>query len=300
MPDEMSCDRAAELMPWYLNQTLEPGEHQAVQAHLDACESCRRECEATCRAAALLTGHPPVEVILDVAEGSLAPGREAERVDAHLAECGSCREEVELARASAADLEAAVRATRQERRRRGAADRHVPGASRAWWLAAASVLIVVLSGGWWTTWQQLGSAQDRLAALEAAAPSGPADGAGTLSGLVEVPIVDLFPGGMQLRGAEEAPTVVPADIPAATLVLNTELLSAEPAGAARAASRQVALVLREAEGAVVLELGRLTLRPLRSPTISLPVATLAPGAYELLITGPESPEPLETYPLEIR
>jgi len=300
MANEMSCDRAAELMPWYLNQTLEPDEHAGMEAHLAGCEACRRERDATRQAAVLLTGHLPVDVILDLVDDSLRPGLSPERIEAHLAECDTCREEVELARASARDLEAAVDAEQEMADRAGQPAQRPGGSARSWWLAAAaSMLIAVASGGWWTTLQELGTTRDRLAAIEGTAPTGPAGEGSGANGLIEVPVVDLFPGGLLLRGGDDAVTVVPAGTPAATLILNTELADPAAGAASRVAGREVTLVLRDASGATVLELGGLSLRPLHSPTVSLPVSRLAPGSYELLITAADQSEPLESYPLRI-
>lgn len=45
MAEALSHDRAAELLPWLANGTLEAGEREAVHAHARACVLCRRELE---------------------------------------------------------------------------------------------------------------------------------------------------------------------------------------------------------------------------------------------------------------
>jgi hypothetical protein len=44
-PDDGQHREIRELLPWYLNQTLEPGERNRVEDHLRACSSCQREFE---------------------------------------------------------------------------------------------------------------------------------------------------------------------------------------------------------------------------------------------------------------
>ncbi|HEV8240732.1 MAG TPA: zf-HC2 domain-containing protein [Thermoanaerobaculia bacterium] len=46
---ELTHHQAWELLPWLVNETLEPAEHAAVEAHLAVCGECRLETER-CRA----------------------------------------------------------------------------------------------------------------------------------------------------------------------------------------------------------------------------------------------------------
>jgi hypothetical protein len=55
---EMNHTAAWELLPWYVNDTLDQDERRAVHAHLQQCAECRHE-EESCRemAAAVRSGH---------------------------------------------------------------------------------------------------------------------------------------------------------------------------------------------------------------------------------------------------
>ena len=41
----MNHQQVVELLPWYVNATLEPDERGQVEAHLKACQECARELE---------------------------------------------------------------------------------------------------------------------------------------------------------------------------------------------------------------------------------------------------------------
>ena len=43
--EEMTHEQAIELLPWFVNESLDAGEHEAVQAHASGCVICRREIE---------------------------------------------------------------------------------------------------------------------------------------------------------------------------------------------------------------------------------------------------------------
>ena len=42
-PEDIAHDRAFELLPWFVNASLESDEHEAVRAHASSCMICRRE-----------------------------------------------------------------------------------------------------------------------------------------------------------------------------------------------------------------------------------------------------------------
>lgn len=57
MRAERDHERAWELIPWYVNDTLEPAERDRVEAHLSACPECRAEV-ALCRELVEAGGRP--------------------------------------------------------------------------------------------------------------------------------------------------------------------------------------------------------------------------------------------------
>lgn len=44
--DRIVHERLEAMLPWYVNQTLEPREHAEVRAHMQDCPGCRREVES--------------------------------------------------------------------------------------------------------------------------------------------------------------------------------------------------------------------------------------------------------------
>ncbi|MDX1502151.1 MAG: zf-HC2 domain-containing protein [Thermoanaerobaculia bacterium] len=97
----MNCDQVAELLPWYLNDSLEGAVRREVDGHLAECAACARELDATRGVFEIFDAHLPPPVLTGLVEGEpLAIPEELAR--RHLAACESCAEELELVRASRA------------------------------------------------------------------------------------------------------------------------------------------------------------------------------------------------------
>lgn len=99
----MTCDaRAAELLPFYWNGSLEPAERAEVERHLADCATCRTALAETRGAARIFAAHLPTEVVIDLAWDLVPEGEERDLYERHLAECPPCTAELEMARASRA------------------------------------------------------------------------------------------------------------------------------------------------------------------------------------------------------
>lgn len=104
-----TCKQTAELLPWYLNDTLGAEEKAQVEAHLESCAACRQEHRETAFAAAAYASHPPAEDLVSFAFHQLTLSRRRAVVERHLKICPDCREELRLieeSRDSLASLEA--------------------------------------------------------------------------------------------------------------------------------------------------------------------------------------------------
>jgi Putative zinc-finger len=165
----MNCTTVTELLPWWLNGTLGADERRAVEEHLAACESCRRELDETRAAAAVYRAHPPPEALVEHAAGRPAPGPTSALIEEHLSFCPTCAEEMALLRESHA---AAAAADEKAEEKPGATVLKGPWAARQWrrLALAASVTGLVAAGGWgWTALQSGTGAADfavRLAEAE--------------------------------------------------------------------------------------------------------------------------------------
>lgn len=124
----MNCNRAAELLPWLLNGTLEAGERREVLDHLRGCPGCRAALADTRIAWETFDWHPEPAALIAYAGaaaavpagasasgaarapaaaaasgGGVAAGAAAANLVAleeHLAGCPSCAAELELVRTS--------------------------------------------------------------------------------------------------------------------------------------------------------------------------------------------------------
>ncbi len=151
----MDCARAAELLPWLLNGTLEAAERDEVALHLEECASCRDELEETELAWLVHAQHVPTPQLVDWALGQPLGAEEARRVERHLEHCEACREELALAR-RVRDVSV-----------RGAPIRATGAGRSGWrWVAlAAGLSAVIAGGGWFWSAGAARRAADRLAAL---------------------------------------------------------------------------------------------------------------------------------------
>lgn len=291
----IDCSRTRELLPWWLNETLEPAERQAVATHLAACDACRGELEETRQTLAAASLHLPIEVLLARAGGEELPaGIDAEVVEVHLASCEPCTEELEMLRQSreALDDEAklepeaestvlpqpAVLPWRAAPARALASDGAAARAASRWRnLAAAAALVALLAG---------------LAAVlslrELARVRGGVGGRTPIA--AQVAVVDLHPRDLVLRD-EGVPVVrLPVSATPSTLILNTRL----PASAA-----PFQLEVTSATGVTWVELDMLMPDVDGLISISLVTAELVP---EELVPEELVPEELPgtASPIELR
>jgi hypothetical protein len=136
-----------ELLPFFVNRTLEPEESAAFERHLAECDACRGELEVLKRLRAqieehgdaFLADHPSAEKLVAL----LSPGQEdlgteeATELKRHVALCATCAEE--LAWVKGESTAGSARATPDATRRPFGSSLPI----WPWALAAASLLLVV-------------------------------------------------------------------------------------------------------------------------------------------------------------
>jgi anti-sigma factor RsiW len=176
----MNCKTAIELLPWYLNGTLDESERREVREHLAGCPGCRQALEDTRLAWTVYDQHVPSEALVALAWGEAPEGYDPGVLERHLRSCPECAAELELVRTSRRLEEddrialfpgAASRAVTPARR---------PGAWRTAALAAGLAGMVAASGWIWSAGQAR-DLEQRLAAVRpapaATAPAAPAPAA---------------------------------------------------------------------------------------------------------------------------
>ena len=183
----MECDRTSELLPWLLNDSLEPEEKRAVEEHLESCSSCHGELEQALRVAQIASQHVPAEILTEYAFGSPIESSLRSTLEIHLAHCESCQEELRLTKTAAtASVSEPV----------------TPETRRTFWLPTAVAAALILGLGTGILWQT-GRTSPRTA------PEG------------NVALIELIPESLALRGSGP-PQAIPEGRPA-TLVLVTDL-----------------------------------------------------------------------------
>lgn len=174
----LNCDLVAELLPWYLNGTLDEGEQGEVRVHLEGCTECRQALEETRLAGRIYGQHIPSEALVALAWGDTPEGLDPGVLERHLETCPECAAELEMARTSRRLEEDDRIALFPTPARRETAP------SRGWRTAAmaAGLAGIVAASGWLWTAGRAGDLEERRARasrpVEAAPAPAPEAGGG--------------------------------------------------------------------------------------------------------------------------
>ncbi|HEX3556592.1 MAG TPA: zf-HC2 domain-containing protein [Thermoanaerobaculia bacterium] len=336
----MTCDQAIELLPWYLNGTLESGELAEVRQHLETCERCREALAETGQAWSVFAQHIPAQDMVALAWGERPSGIDPAAAEQHLAACAECTAELELARMSRRLEEESNVAVFPVAKPQMAPSR----AYRGWRAAAiaASLAGLIAVGGWLQSARQPQQAlvapvappiASPSPAVQPQAPAGHDEAGGELAALRQkVKELSDYAEGLQgqVRKAQEqvAQRAEPRDLTASPwlspYVSPTDVVRGEEGNAeivtVPAKASLAVLPLRAThpetgahenhEVVILSESGRpLKTRPIqRDPNGYYPLALahdeLRPGIYILQVYGmtggKRDPEPSETYKIRLR
>ncbi|HWM95010.1 MAG TPA: zf-HC2 domain-containing protein [Thermoanaerobaculia bacterium] len=324
-----NCDHVAELLPWYLNGTLDEREQGEVRVHLEGCTNCRQALEETRLAWRIYDQHIPSETLVALAWGETPEGIDPDILERHLETCPQCAAELEMVRTSRRleeDDRVALFPTSARK-----AERAAPRWRSA--ALAAGLAGLVAASGWLWTAGRASDLEEQLARANrpsAPAPAAPAppvpDGAGRermaeLSAQVE----SLRRQEKEMR--EQLDRIASAGPAAPTPQINAWIgdlrptqdvvrggSEAEEVPAGRAASlilsprheethRVHRVEIADASGKTVWSADGLV-RDSESKDfgITLPAGTLKPGAYTIRISAEEEGRrvDLESYAIRVR
>jgi hypothetical protein len=294
MEGPVSCDEAAERLPWLIGGGLDAREAEDVRAHVAGCPACQAALDETRRAASVFDAHLPASVLVDLAWDRPAPAPHApDVVDRHLSSCAQCAEELALLRQSR-ELE---RASDLARPAAPAPARSRVSRFAGWGGALAAGLVLGLGV---STLRRAdppavsptpdAGVQAELRTLRESNAALQAQLEGAAAPQVNVPVVELFPGD-QARRSTSAPgqdVVVPSGARVVAL-----LLSAEGAD-----DRVASVELREAGGRTVWSGSGLRAGPLGAYTLVVPSRLLPEGRYTIVVQPQGRPGLL--YPVRVR
>lgn len=280
----MTCDDAIELLPWWVNGTLEEGESREVRRHLQECERCREALAETREAWEIFGQHLPSEALVAIAYGEPPAGIDPAVAERHLASCPDCAAGLELARTSRRleedDRIAVFPAprTREER-----------GAPRSWRAAAlaAGLAGLVAAGGWLQSSREVRRLSGELARAERPAPTAPAGGGERIALNTWNQVI----GSGVLRSAEEEEVVLPANTYASPLLeADREHTSPE---------REIEIL--DEEGQAVWSGSGLRRNPDDFYSFTIEPGTLKPGRYTLQLYSTEGGKrtPREMYKVRV-
>lgn len=289
----VECHDVGELIPWYLNGTLDASRAQLVREHLASCPDCRKEADEARAALTLFSTHLSSADLVEMAWGRPPAAVAADLAERHLAQCTACRADLDL-------LSASRRLEQGPEAARARAERFVPGRVLA---LAATTLVAFGGGALWQSqrWQQ------RLALLEdgqrrsaeradglAAELERQRQAAAQLEGRAtapqaNLPVFELLGEGQVQRSAGVSGNQLrlPRDARWVALLLS-------PEGPRRGAA---AVELRASDGRLVWQGQGLQPGPLGAYTLGLPADLLAEGSFTLVLRWPDGG--LERYPLRV-
>lgn len=325
----MNCETAIELLPWYLNGTLDESESREVREHLAGCEACRKALEDTRLAWTIYDQHIPSEALVALAWGESPEGYDPDLLERHLRSCPDCAAELEL-----------VRTSRRLEEDDGVAlfARPAPkltAPARVSWRSAAlaaGLAGLVAAGGWiWTAGRnqdlerRLAEARPVPAPVATPAPTAPPDDAAARERLAEMSaevetlrrqtdemrdqltqiadagpaarvnvwVDDLRPTGDVVRGGSGGPGDVkelPAGAPAVAML--------QPTHEENHKNHRIEVV--DAAGKVVWKAEELHRSPQDDFSVLLPALT--PGSYTIRLSAMEGPKrvELESYAIRVR
>lgn len=162
----LNCDQVAELLPWYLNGTLDAGVQDEVRVHLEGCTKCRQALEDTRLAWRIYDQHIPSEALVALAWGETPEGLDPDILERHLETCPECTAELEMVRTSR---------RLEEDDRIALFPTPARPAKTPWRTAAmaAGLAGIVAASGWVRTADRAGDLEARLARARRAAEAEP-------------------------------------------------------------------------------------------------------------------------------
>jgi anti-sigma factor RsiW len=180
----LNCDHVAELLPWYLNGTLDEGEQGEVRVHLEGCTKCRQALDETRLAWRIYDQHIPSEALVALAWGETPEGLDPDVLERHLETCPQCAAELEMVRTSRKLEEDDRIALFPTSARPARTERSAPGWRTA--AMAAGLAGIVAASGWVWTAGRANDLEERLALAGRPPVTAPAPDPSRLSELSEM------------------------------------------------------------------------------------------------------------------
>ena len=294
--ERVDCHDVGELVPWYLNGTLDPSQAQLVREHLASCAACRKEADEARATLAVLSAHLSSADLVEMAWGRPPAEAGADLAGRHLSQCAACSADLDLLRASRR-LEQARESARSpfERVAHGRA------------LALAATALVAFGGGalWQSErWQQRLAlfedgqrrSEERANGLAAelerqrqAAAELEGRAARAASPHANLPVLEVFGEGQVQRSAGARGNELRLTRDARWVAL---LLSPE-----RTRRGAASVELRASDGRLVWQGHDLRPGPLGAYALGLPAELLSEGTFTLVLRWPQGRS--ETYPLRV-
>jgi hypothetical protein len=316
----MDCERVNEILPWFLNGSLDASERHAAVEHLAQCNNCRKELQQAAFAGAVHQQHISEQILVDYAYDQLSQPSDVEIVDQHLAFCNDCSEQLGLVNESRQLMDADENVVSFHQQ----APLQETRSLRGWQYAAmaAGIVGIIALGALWRSSRQVGNMNEQQVALNRRIEALETDnerlrraGLQPIEQLEQakkeiedlktrmkdisapqanIPVIEIFPQELAERGSTQPiqQVQIPRDTKSLTLILNSQAIYG---------GKNLTLEILDSVGNVVWQQDGFVRHKTSDYTLNIPADLLSTGNYTLNVYGTagKNRRKIETYRIKV-
>lgn len=316
----MDCERVTEILPWFLNGSLDPSEQQMAREHLAQCNQCRKELQQAAFAGAAHQQHIPEQMLVDYAYDRVTDDPDRLLVETHLEFCKDCSEQLALVQTSRRLMDADENVVSFQQPVPSPQARRMQG-----WqygaIAAGIVGIIALGALWWSS-RQVGNLNEQQVAVNRRLESLQEENERLRRMRVEtsdqleqakrenndlktqlkdisspqanIPVIEIFPQELAMRGTSEPiqQVQIPKNTRSLTLILNSQAISE---------NKNLSMEVVDSKKQVIWTQEGLIRQKTGDYTLNVPASLLPTGTYTLnvYISTGNKKRKIETYRIKL-
>jgi len=316
----MDCERVTEILPLFLNGTLDASEQEMVREHLAQCDQCRKELQQAAFAASAHQQHISEAMLVDYAYDRLTNETDSSLVEAHLELCKDCSEQLALVQTSRRLMDADENVASLQPQVPSYQSRRMQGWQYA--TIAAGIVGIIALGALWRSSRQVGNLgqqqvainrrfevlqeeNERLRRMRVETSDQLEQSKREINDLktqltvisspqANIPVIEIFPQELAMRGSSQPiqQVQVPQKTRSLTLILNSQAISE---------NKNLSLEVVNGKNEVIWTQDGVIRQKTGAYTLNVPASLLPTGNYTLnvyLSTGNKKRK-IETYRIKL-